>query len=200
MEVLFAYLSVSAARDRVGAPPISYADVAEGDLEEQVKALSLPTNVQAALTIIGRRDASRDQEGGALDLKNLDLGDARLDGAWLGVRSGRPGKVNLRHTHLAGAHLRGAHLASADLSEALLVDANLRGADLTGARLVRADLRLAHLDGVTLRHANLRGADLSGVKGLVEAQLTDAFWDDTTRWPVGLVPPASRSMRSIQQS
>jgi hypothetical protein len=191
MEVLFAYLNTSAARDRLGAPRITYPSVVGEDLQMQVKGLSLPSNVQAALTIIGRRDASRDVDGGVLNLRNLDLGDARLDRASLAARSGRPAKVNLRYAHLAGAHLRDARLASADLTQALLIDANLKGADLTGARLVRADLRLVHLDGVTLKHADLSGADLRSVQGLVAAQLTEAQWDAETRWPAGLVPPGS---------
>jgi hypothetical protein len=61
-----------------------------------VKALSLPSNVQAALTIIGRRDAGRDQEDGVLNLKSLAWGTpASTEPRSLAARSGRPARVNL---------------------------------------------------------------------------------------------------------
>jgi len=87
-------------------------------------------DVQAALTVIGRRHASRDTR--PIDLVRADLTGANLTGALL-----------------FRADLTGAHLAHADLYRA----------DLTGARLVRADLRGANLaGGADLTGADLTGA------------------------------------------
>ena len=156
METLFAYLSQNAPRSRVDKGAASYPYPAtDKQLETLVKPLSMATDVQAALTIIGRRNPSLDKKEGVLSLKNLNLSDARLRGANLQsadkhekARTANAGpqlgstiksskvqlsKVNIRHTHLAGAHIEGALLANADFTDAVLIGAHLKGADLTGA-------------------------------------------------------------------
>ena len=86
------------------------------------QARSTRPDVQAAVTVIGRRDAKR-------DIDEIDLGGANLTGA------------NLMEAHLRRAHLGGADLTGAILTRTFLranVDgANLDGADLTGARWLR---------------------------------------------------------------
>jgi hypothetical protein len=183
MEAVFGYLADRAPwrSEGDGAGPYDGAD--EEELQKRVKRLTMPANVQAAVTIIGRRDPTYDRDGGVINLKGLDLGDARLDGARLAAHSPNLDKVNLRRTHLAGAHLRRAHLAGADLSEAVLFDANLQGADLTGARMHRTDLGYANLKGV-----NLEGADLTGATGLGSAKLEGVRWNAATTWPSEDVP------------
>jgi hypothetical protein len=81
-------------------------------------------DVQAALSVVGRRDAKR-------DIRRIDLRRATLAGA------------DLYGAHLDSAILRGATLTRADLTRA-----NLRGADLTDATLTGADLTDADLTGV----------------------------------------------------
>lgn len=72
------------------------------------------TDIQAALTVIGRR-----AEGpGTLDLNNVSIAGANLRGA------------NLRDANLGRAYLRDANLRGADL-----IGANLNGATLFGATL-----------------------------------------------------------------
>lgn len=90
-------------------------------------------DVQAALTVIGRRDSIRDRE-----------------------------PIRLANANLSHAILTGARLAGADLAGAYLTRANLAGADLTGADLTRADLRFARLTGASLAEARLAWADLTG--------------------------------------
>jgi uncharacterized protein YjbI with pentapeptide repeats len=137
-------------------------------------------DVQAALTVIGRRkgpelpdlakanipgaNLSRANLGGA-DLNSADLNSAYLSGANLSF-------ANLVGAQLTGANLTGANLSRADLTGADLTGANvgladlngayLSGANLTGANLSRANLSSADLSGANLRGANLRGANLSG--------------------------------------
>ncbi len=112
-------------------------------------------DVQAALTVIGRRDQKR-------DIRPIDLTAAILHYA------------DLAEAKLAGAVLFCTDFTGAALHEAILTDANLDGAllnsaVLSNANLTRADLAGAHLDG-----ANLTGADLD-----------DAMWPDGEQIPDG---------------
>ncbi len=99
-------------------------------------------DVQAALTVIGRRDARRDRQ--RIDLSAAVLPFALLFGADL-TRVRLAGTV-LSNAVLHGAVLTGANLTDADLSDAELNDTNLAGAILTGARLEGADLTGACID------------------------------------------------------
>ena len=136
-------------------------------------------DVQAAVTVLGRRDARRDIQrihlNGA-DLTGADLSDANLGGADLT-------EVTLRDADLAGADLTGATLRDADLTRADLTEAALRSADLGGADLTEAtlrntglrsaDLQATTLTGATLTRADLTGAFLGGAD-LTEATLAGA--------------------------
>ncbi|MFP5260805.1 MAG: pentapeptide repeat-containing protein [Blastocatellia bacterium] len=116
----------------------------------------LPTDIQAVLTVIGRRkwhnrelSGQRIDLSGAnlagLDLRNLILSRANLDGADLSA-------ADLRGTDLSGAYLAGANLVMSDLRKAKFLDTNLQ----------KADLRFANLEATKLSHVDLREADLSG--------------------------------------
>ena len=96
---------------------------------------STRSGVQAAITVIGRRDAKREIM-----------------------------RINLVQAGLGSADLSGADLSSAVLAGAILTGANLRGAVLDGADLTSADLAYAFLGGAYLRGAVLDGADLSGAE------------------------------------
>jgi Pentapeptide repeats (8 copies) len=100
-------------------------------------------DVQAAVAVIGRRDAQR-------DIRVIDLADSILRRADLT-------RARLRNADLIHVDLTGANLAYANLAEARLIGANLAYANLDGA-----DLAGANLDGVDLAYANLDGARLAG--------------------------------------
>ena len=87
-------------------------------------------DVQAAVTVIGKRDAARD--AGPIDLYHAILINANLNGA------------KLHKAKLGRADLKGAYLYDTDLT-----DADLRDATLEGAHLHREDppLRPADLTG-----------------------------------------------------
>ena len=129
-----------------------------------VQYLRPATDVRAALTVLSRRNTSRDN-GATVDLlsanlAHLVLAHVRLPGAHLD-RADLTG-VNLSEANLAGATLiqaraSGANLNGADLTRADLTEATLTEADLTGAALREADLTLTGRYG-----ANLEGADLTG--------------------------------------
>jgi hypothetical protein len=127
-----------------------------------------PPDVQAALTVLGRRRREHDDETVQLRLSDVDLRGASLRGGYFeGVR--------LRRAHLEGARLEGANLKNAKLR-----GADLRQADLAPdpeLKLSGADLTGAHLEGANLAGAKLRGAQLKG-----------ASFDARTLWPHGFAP------------
>ncbi|MEE6256998.1 pentapeptide repeat-containing protein [Plantactinospora sonchi] len=128
-------------------------------------------DVQAALTVLARRDPAWDRPG-----DRLDLSGAVLTGAsW---RDAQLSGVLLTGARLDGADLRGARLDGADLTAASLVGTTLDRATLRDAVLVRADLtdariNLSMLDGAILTRAKLSGAGLDG-SGLFGAVLVGA--------------------------
>lgn len=115
-------------------------------------------DVQAALTVIGRRASDRDRE--PIDLTGADLARLRLPGADLA--GARLARARFRAADLHDAALGGADLTGADLALADLTGADLAGADLTAADLTGARLAGAYLVGATLTRATLAGADLTG--------------------------------------
>lgn len=129
-------------------------------------------DVQAAVTVLGRRNKAHDTRGINLIratlvegiLPGADFDDAHLSGADL-TRATLVGaslvRAFLRHADLTRANLTVANLRRADLANAHLNLADLTGADLTGACLTRADLRAAHLSGADLTRADLTAATLS---------------------------------------
>ncbi len=147
------------------------------------------TDVQAAVTILGRRIV--DQDTGApislsytalpgatltgahlerallsganlegADLFKADLSSADLEGA--NLRNTGLLLASLNDTVLWGANIEGARLYGASLEGAALKGANLKGAGLTGANLKDAGLHSANLSGADLTGANLEGAGLEG--------------------------------------
>jgi uncharacterized protein YjbI with pentapeptide repeats len=139
-----------------------------------------PTDVQAAVTVLGRRDASHDRHGVPLDLGHTNLRRVTLSGSNLAGASLRGTNLDaaaLRRTNLQDADLARANLQDADLADADLKNANLRGANLRRARL-KADLRGAVLTDANLRGACLTDGDLSDAI-LGGADLEDALLNGT---------------------
>ncbi|HCU93989.1 MAG TPA: pentapeptide repeat-containing protein [Actinobacteria bacterium] len=142
---------------------------------EKPPAPHLPTDVQAALTVVGTRKPAQDGSTTLIDLNHallvdaqlgsLSLANANFSGADLGganLSFTRLAGANLTGANLAGAKLTGTHLADANLSSGKLTMASLTDTDLTGADLSRANLAGAVLVGANLNGASFSGADLSG--------------------------------------
>ncbi|MBF2021335.1 MAG: pentapeptide repeat-containing protein [Hydrococcus sp. C42_A2020_068] len=128
-------------------------DLYDQSLDREDELPEIAIDVQAALTVIGRRNFAQDPEGKYLNLSftypiGSDLSRARLC-----------------RTDLSRAYLSGANFSRADL-----IRANLREADLREADLWKANLNGATLNGATL----LSGADLSGAKNLTPEQVKSA--------------------------
>ena len=154
----------------------------DGEGAQQGEKKTRP-DVQAAVTVAGRRDAKRDVL--PIDLTDADLARANLTGADLT-------RAKLIGADLAGAGLAGANLAGAYLTDADLTDANLIMAYLTAAHLTAANLTRTNLIGANLTRADLRGADLTGA-GLAQAILTGAHLAGAVltdiKWPKGARVP-----------
>jgi uncharacterized protein YjbI with pentapeptide repeats len=177
-----------------------------------------PTDIQAALTVIGRRSAHVSDK---IDLVKANLSGANLSGADLthanlyhaNLTDARLPDANLTDANLSGVNLSGAylgsivnppiganltdaHLIDADLTHAMLIKANLSGADLSGAHLTNANLTNANLSG-----ASLYGADLSGAN-LTNANLSGAdLGDDRLSFdPGGVAFPPERPTRPANLS
>jgi uncharacterized protein YjbI with pentapeptide repeats len=133
------------------------------------------TDVQAALTILGRRELEQDT-GAPISLAFTALAGATLTGAHferaLLTGSNLEG-ADLFKAHLSAADLEGANLRNAGLLLASLNDTVLWGANVEGARLYGATLEGAALKGANLRGAGLTGANLKD-SGLHSADLSGA--------------------------
>jgi Pentapeptide repeats (8 copies) len=151
MDILTAFI-------RENSPCMPYEQVT-GNLSTKVRV-----DIQAALTVIARRDANQDPENEQLDLSHTDMRGANLHGANLA-------QTNFYQANLAGANLREANLAGAILSAANLERANLYLANLEGAILSVANLERANLSKANLHCASLYLARLHG------AIINDAIFD-----------------------
>lgn len=176
-------------------------DIEQQKTENSELAQKLSADIQAALTVLGRRDATQDTINYRLDLSNADIPgaslnlanlsgtllkganlqsadflQANLQGAFLSL-------ANLHGAFLMGANLQGTVFRGANLQGAFLVGANLLGADLSGANLQGAFLMGANLLGANLKGANLLGADLSEAENLASGQIESAKVDSTTVLP-----------------
>jgi uncharacterized protein YjbI with pentapeptide repeats len=243
METLTAFVRERASRPSRGAQNIAGEAPDENTTAEPPKAglpgrppLRPATDIQAVLTVLGRRDktapkqfqeeraAERRLDLVATDLRGAHLSGAHLEGAifWEAhLEHAILWDAHLEGADLSDAHLRGAQLWRAHLEHAILWDAHLdkdailddahlqsaqlwrahlEGARFSEAHLEGATFYDAHLEGATFHgahvqgagfsRAHLEGADLKFAVGLREYQLKEAFGDDRTTLPEGLLRPA----------
>jgi uncharacterized protein YjbI with pentapeptide repeats len=133
MEYLAAFVRTNAPRKEEG---------------EEKRSPKIPDDIQAALTVIGRRNSEKDPPNLRLDLSKTDIRGALLT------------EANLQGAILSKANLQGADLKDAKLQGADLNEANLQRAKLSGAELQKATLSRANLERAVLNGAELQGAIL----------------------------------------
>jgi uncharacterized protein YjbI with pentapeptide repeats len=117
-------------------------------------------DVQAAATVVGRRDVERDIQ--RIDLTGAVLISANLSGANLSradLTGANLTRANLSDTILASAGLRDTVFTHANLRNAVLTGAVLWGTNLTDAFLWDADLTRASIHDVNFTGAKLDGGD-----------------------------------------
>ncbi|MDM9380623.1 pentapeptide repeat-containing protein [Chlorogloeopsis sp. ULAP01] len=147
-----------------------------GIREELAKIPRTSTDIQAAMTVIGRRNVEQDRENQKLDLRNavirqVDLTNAKLQS--LDLRGADLTRAQLRGADLFESNLENARLCGTILYEANLRSCNLQAANFSGANLNRANLAEANLRSANLSGASLRAANLSGAN-LYKANLQGA--------------------------
>lgn len=177
-------------RERCPAPMPELVDGRyEAPAPEEIFRPTL-TDVQAAMSVLGRRHRANDPPGLRLslagtnlsgyDLSDGDFTGANFKGAYLCGTNFAGARLNRSDFQLAvlenadfyGAEAGGAsfsaafcgstRFAHANLNDATFIDADLRAADFTGARLERSDLRGAALDGARLDQKRLSHRSTSG--------------------------------------
>ncbi|MBW4593333.1 MAG: pentapeptide repeat-containing protein [Brasilonema angustatum HA4187-MV1] len=129
--------------------------------EQTQETARTPTDIQAALNVIARRQIQKDQPNQKIDLRYADMSTADLHKANFQQADLRG--ANLCQANLQGANLCEANLEGAKLSGSILYEANLQSTNLTDANLSGANLNCAQASGANLRAANLTGASLRGV-------------------------------------
>jgi len=165
MEVLCAYIRENAV------------EPTEFEQDEDGEDILLPprVDIQAALTVIGRRGKDRlaheanppdGKPAYSLDLRGCWLVKANLADAPLG-------SAQMDQTNLAGASLHNANLSGARLSYAILSGSELSGADMAEANLYQANLSSAQLRNANLSKANISSANLSKAR-LYKVNLVNA--------------------------
>jgi uncharacterized protein YjbI with pentapeptide repeats len=170
----------------------------------------LDTDIQAVLTVIGRRKSvGVNKKEWPLDLNRTYLSKAYLEKAYLVgthfqdtllegafFREANLERVdfyraNLKNAILSRANLKGSWLWKADLEKAILEKVNLKGATLREAclkgatlweaNLEQANLCSANLEGANFYRANLKGAHLSEAN-FQEASIQGANLQEATLW------------------
>jgi hypothetical protein len=170
MEVLTAFVREQSRKEyRDYIPSLS-----ESSSSIDIDDLTLREDIQAALTVIGRREWSTVER----PHQELNLMQAFL------------GKV-----FLFDADLRNANLFKTNLQQSTLFRTDLRKAILADAILIGADLNYAKLNGTNLQFALLHRADLRTSIGLSWAQISKAVITDET-----MLPPELEERRKVEQA
>ena len=105
-----------------------------------------PYDVQAIMTVVGRRKVSGDPQDSRLDLRGADLRHIQIRGG--DFRSVWLNNVELDGARFTSCDFAGASLAGAQAGNALFFESNL-----AGSYLVRADLARAHFIDTSLEAA-----------------------------------------------
>ncbi|WP_312624424.1 pentapeptide repeat-containing protein [Pseudofrankia sp. BMG5.37] len=137
----------------------------------QILPLQLATDIQTALTILGRLPSLP-------GVSRADLPQRHLNGA------------GLFRANLAGANLLAVNLMNAVMTDANMTGTLMAGVDLTGSYLDGCNLSGADLTGAILQHADISRANLREVVGLTQVQVDSARGDEQTQLPDGLNRPA----------
>jgi hypothetical protein len=172
-----------------------------------------PSDVQAALSVIGRRSKGQreherarrsDSKAKSRDAWRLDLTDchlAKVNLAGLDLTAARLDRsalmfANFDNACLVGvsfldAHLEGASLNQTELSEARLDNAHLECAWMGEAQLQRASFKKAYLGSAGMDHAKIDDADLETAHSLTRGQLELTWGNAETKLPTSVSRPTN---------
>jgi uncharacterized protein YjbI with pentapeptide repeats len=119
-------------------------------------------DIQAALTVIFRRNSKQDPQDRVIDLSCCDIRGANMKNANLAHANLRESRIS--EVKLQNANLSSANLQETDLSQAVLDGANLSKSSLNNASLKNASLKKANLQDSDLTYANFQEACLKDAK------------------------------------
>lgn len=194
MEVLTAYVRQNAPAPAQEKTKQEHEKDAKGTTKETeepeiANAKKPATEIQAILTVLGRRKRDRKREGNGqhLDLSNSDLRGAdflhaHLEGTWFDnsyLERAVFDDAHLETAWFGNAYLKRANFSQAYLRSTKFYRAHLEGADFILAQLERAEFSEAHLDDASFFGANLDGqanldyADFEGT-GMNEVNFSGA--------------------------
>jgi hypothetical protein len=135
------------------------------------------TDIQAAVTVLGRRLRANDPPGTRLslasvnlsgyDFSNGDFAGTSFRGAYLCASNFAGAKLMRADFQLAmleSADFYNAKAAEASFSAAYCGQARFAHSDLGGASFVESDLRQADFTGATMLGANMQGAVIDGAR------------------------------------
>lgn len=140
MEILAAYIRDKAALQK-----------------HENKIENISEEIQAALTVIKRRDVSQDPQNSTLDLSRTYLRKANLRGEKIESKSFW--KNSSKNSNLFNIDFTNANLSEADFSRATLINLNFRDADLSSANFSEA----------MIEKTDFSSANLKNVQGLTQS-------------------------------
>ena len=143
-------------------------------------------DVQAALTVIGRRSTNQDAAG-ILDLSKTDLRGADFRG--LDFQRARFYGACLQSANFTGADVRAADFSAASVRGTVFTDARLDGADLITALTGGTYCQGATLVGTRVSEDNIRGLD--ALSQQQRGGLVIARWRSFDAAASGVVAPRS---------
>jgi hypothetical protein len=143
------------------------------------KEITLTTDIQTALDVIGRRKVEQDSKTDRINLTETNLSSINLGG------------YNFNRANFNLTNLSDSNLDSIVLTDTRLVGANLSRANLSRANLYSAFLNLADLSEADLSEADLSEADLSRAnletaQNITFEQLSKSIIDEATILPKNL--------------
>lgn len=169
IEILSAYVREKAKKKETGVKNTeSNSNTnANNKTDEPKEYPKIATDVQTALTIIGRRKTEQDTKYRVTD--GLNLSDTYL-----------------RDARLVRAKFSYATLIATDLSKAIIVLSDFSWAILDRANLSETSFNNVDFNKTSLFSTNLSGADLKSVENLTFEQLSKAIIDKNTSLPEDL--------------
>jgi len=165
MEVLTAYVRRNA--------PAPTEPPTEEENEAAIKKRPR-TEIQAILTVLGRRkrDRGREHEGQYLDLSDSDLRGASFSQAHL--EDACFGEAHMKGASFIGAHLEGAMFERAHMEESKILGAHIERAGFESAHLEGAFFLFSNVEGALFDKVHLERAFFSHVVGLTVEQIQAA--------------------------
>lgn len=160
MEVITAYV-----RENASWPPRKIQqtnETKEQKAQIQKEVLELGADIQAILTVLGRRKREYEKKKEEfINLRRTDLRGANLIEAKLSCIH-----LDCKGILISNSNLKGAHIFDSDLERTSFAESQLEGVYIRGTNLKYSNFRDADLSGATLWDVDLRGA-----KGLTIDQL-----------------------------